>query len=143
MAQFLRNLTLAALLVFAAACGTTPEATSPSARADADVTGTVLVSGTFSGQNDHVVTGGVELIQDGDATYLRLGPDFSLDGAPDPRIGFGRSGAYDETTTFTALANTTGAQTYLLPAGFELGTLDEATIWCEDFSVPLGTARLR
>ena len=105
--------------------------------------GAVLASGEFSGRNDHVVTGRVELIELEGAHYLRLDPGFTLDGAPDPKIGFGRSGNYDTSTTFTELASNAGEQTYRLPADFELGSLNEATIWCDQFSVALGTAGLQ
>ncbi len=142
MKNRLHSLLLSPLLVLVAACSTETAPTAADASTGADITGDVLVSGTFSGRNDHVVTGGVELLVQDGVAYLRLGADFSLDGAPDPRIGFGRSGEYDTTTTFSELTSTTGEQTYRLPDGFELGSLNEATIWCGDFSVPLGTAPL-
>lgn len=104
--------------------------------------GTVLASGTFDGRNDHVVTGTVEVFEvDGDA-FVRLLGDFSLDGAPDPKVGFGKGGQYVVASTVAPLASKTGGQTYALPAGFELTNYNEAYIWCEDFSVALGVASL-
>ncbi len=103
----------------------------------------VLAEGTFSGRNDHVVTGRVQIVDHGGEAFLRLDKAFTLDGAPDPKIGFGRTGSYDTSTTFTPLAAMTGAQDYALPAGFQLGSLDEAYIWCEEFSVALGVAEFK
>ena len=140
MKHQLTGLILSPLLLVAAACSTESPTQLPDASA---ITGDVLASGTFSGRSDHIVTGGVQLFEQGGVAYLRLDSDFSLDGAPDPRIGFGRSGEYDTTTTFTDLREHTGEQIYRLPNGFELGSLNEATIWCDEFSVPLGTATLR
>lgn len=103
----------------------------------------VVAQGSFSGRNDHVVTGTVQIVELGDRVYLRLGDGFTLDGAPDPKVGFGTSGSYDEASTVSALRQNAGAQDYALPEGFELGSLNEAYIWCDDFSVALGVAGLR
>ena len=45
--------------------------------------------GTFTGASDHITTGGVKIIKtaNGGAVVI-LDSDFSLDGAPDPRVGF-------------------------------------------------------
>lgn len=137
----IRGLLIAPLLILAAACSSN-SAKVPSALVELNPGGDMIASGSFSGRNDHVVTGAVQIVNVDGAYFLRLGPGFTLDGAPDPRIGFGRSGEYDTTTTFTDLAEIKGEQTYRLPDGFELGTLNEATIWCDDFSVALGVAPL-
>lgn len=134
---------VAIALLFAACSKTAPVSASVDTPAiisleDAQVTHT----GTFSGRSDHVVTGGVEILESGGDHFLRLAADFTLDGAPDPVVGFGRAGAYDEASTVAPLRSHGGEQVYDLPDGFELGTLDEAYIWCGDFSVPLGVAQL-
>ncbi|MEM6570975.1 MAG: DM13 domain-containing protein [Planctomycetota bacterium] len=105
--------------------------------------GTTLFQGTFDGRNDHVVTGGVDVVEVDGGLVLRLADDFSLDGAPDPKIGFGKGGTYDTSTTFTPLRSNTGSQSYALPAGLDVSAYDEAYIWCEQFSVALGVAALR
>ncbi len=143
MIHLSRNLLLSLFVVLAAACSSSSSLPSPPSVLSESVTGQVISSGTFSGRNDHVVSGGVELIQQDGTTYLRLDSTFSLDGAPDPRIGFSRSGEYDTSTTFTGLERHSGEQIYRLPSDFQLGSLNEATIWCDDFSVVLGTAPLR
>ena len=140
----LNVLFLSVVTLFLIACsGATVDRAAHAADASVSIEGgTVLVQGTFDGRNDHVVTGGVEVVEADGALVLRLLGDFSLDGAPDPKIGFGKGGTYDESTTFTPLGANTGAQAYALPAGFDLAAYDEAYIWCEQFAVALGVASL-
>ncbi|MEM6374450.1 MAG: twin-arginine translocation pathway signal protein, partial [Pseudomonadota bacterium] len=58
-----------------------------------------VASGTFTGASDHITTGGVEVIKNDDGSHtVVLASDFSLDGAPDPRVGFGKDGKYDKAT---------------------------------------------
>lgn len=108
--------------------------TSPTMAAD--------LTGTFVGASNHVTTGSVEVLKTNDGYQIVLGDDFSLDGAPDPRLGFGSYGAYDDSTTFAILENLTGAQTYALPASIDPTVHNEFYIWCEKFAVPLGIAQL-
>lgn len=101
-------------------------------------------SGQFEGRSDHVTTGGVtvERLSDG-RTRIRLGSDFSLDGAPDPVVGLGHQGRYDERTKAGPLKSLTGAQDYILPANVRSDAYGEVYIWCEQFSVPLGVASVQ
>jgi len=101
-----------------------------------------LRSGTFSGRNDHVVTGGVRIASAGGKTFVVLDGSFSLDNAPDPRVGFGSDGSFDEETSFTELASKTGEQVYLVPSSVDPSAYSEVYIWCAEFSVPLGIAEL-
>lgn len=102
-----------------------------------------VASGTFVGASDHVTTGLVEVIKDGESFTTRLADDFSLDGAPDPKLGFGNDGTYDETTTFSDLDKLRGEQVYTIPASIDPSAYNEFYIWCEQFSVPLGVAALQ
>lgn len=104
--------------------------------------GDVSASGTFTGASNHVTTGLIEIIETGNGYEIVLGEDFSLDGAPDPKLGFGTDGQYDDSTTFAVLENLTGKQTYTLPAAIDPNAHNEFYIWCEKFSVPLGVAKL-
>ncbi|SFJ27263.1 DM13 domain-containing protein [Jannaschia pohangensis] len=100
-------------------------------------------SGTFTGASDHVTTGGVSIVKTpAGGTLLVLDADFSLDGAPDPRVILGRDGAPVDAADLGALTNLNGLQAYVVPATLDLSTLDEVYIWCEEFSVPLGFADL-
>lgn len=99
-----------------------------------------LHTGAFSGRNDHVVTGTVTIVQAGDKQFLILDPTFSLDNAPDPKIGFGTDDTYDTATTFTPLEKKTGAQRYEIPSSIDPSEYNQVYIWCEEFSVALGVA---
>ncbi|MEM1129102.1 MAG: DM13 domain-containing protein [Pseudomonadota bacterium] len=99
--------------------------------------------GEFQGRSNHVTTGGVTVqkLDDG-RTLIRLGADFSLDGAPDPVVGLGHQGRYDARTQAGPLRSLTGAQDYILPANVRSEAYGEVYIWCEQFSVPLGVAQV-
>lgn len=103
--------------------------------------GTVIESSSFIGENDHVVSGGVNIVQNGDIYYLVLAEDFSFDGAPDPRLGFSNDDTFVATSLFSGLNQDSGQQIYRLPASFDLSQYDEITIWCEQFGVPLAEAK--
>lgn len=101
------------------------------------------VSGTFTGASDHITTGGVSLVNTpGGGRLLVLDIDFSLDGAPDPRVILGQNGAPDKAADLGALTSIDGLQAYVVPAGLDISDLDEVYIWCEQFAVPLGIAEL-
>ncbi len=97
-------------------------------------------SGTFTGQSNHVTTGGVSVVQTDGGWEIRLAEDFEFDGAPDPRIAFGNDGTFAEGTDFEALQSNTGAQTYSVPAEIDPANFDTVVLWCRQFSVPLGYA---
>lgn len=97
-------------------------------------------TGSFEGRNDHVTTGGARLVKTDAGYAIELGEDFSLDGAPDPRVGLGKGGTFDAATDLGALQHLTGAQSYAIPAGVDVSAYDEVYIWCKEFNVPLGVA---
>lgn len=103
--------------------------------------GNVLGIGSFIGQSDHVVSGQVQLIQQGEVIYLVLGEDFLFDGAPDPRLGFSINDQFVDTSIFSSLNLDSGKQIYRLPATLDVSNFDEVTIWCEKFGVPLAEAK--
>ena len=146
MKQF-KFLAAASLGLFAlAACETalsTPAATPAPAPAatTAALPANAVTSGTFSGLSDHITTGGASIVGTAGAYELVLASDFSLDGAPDPIVGFGKNGTYNPATKLGALKNKDGSQTYDLPASFNPADVSEVYIWCEKFSVPLGVAK--
>ncbi len=111
--------------------------TPPSAMA-----GEILKSGAISGENDHVTTGKVTIEKDGDRTLVVLGPNFSLDGAPDPQLGFAKDGKFDNGTLFAKLKNLNGRQVYELPKNIVVANYDQFVVWCKKFSVSLGSAKL-
>ncbi len=103
----------------------------------------LVASGTFSGLSDHVTTGGVAILATASGYLVVLEKDFSLDGAPDPKLGFGKDGKFVAGTLFSPLRENNGAQIYVLPADVDPSTFDQIYVWCEKFSVPLGVASLR
>ena len=98
--------------------------------------------GQFTGASNHITTGWVELGKSDAGYILTLGADFSLDGAPDPKVGFGKDGEFVEGTLIGELQSLKGEQVYLVPANLDVSEYTDVFIWCEQFSVPLGTASL-
>ncbi|MFK7864264.1 MAG: DM13 domain-containing protein [Pseudohongiellaceae bacterium] len=99
----------------------------------------VVKSAQFEGRSDHVTSGGVSIIVTEGQTLLVLEEEFSLDGAPDPKIGFGKNG-FDSDTLFSKLENKNGAQVYVIPSNIDVSEFNEVYIWCEKFDIPLGVA---
>jgi hypothetical protein len=99
-------------------------------------------TGQFTGASNHVTSGGVTVTRDASGYIVQLGPQFFLDGAPDPVIGFGNDGRYDTASQFTELNKKRGQQRYDLPADFVPSQYSEVYVWCEQFAVPLGVATL-
>lgn len=99
--------------------------------------------GSFVGASGHVTSGGVALKRSGGAYKIDFGADFNFDGAPDPKVGFGRSGSYDRSTTLAPLASNSGAQSYSVPPSVKAESYDEIYVWCEKFNVPLGVAKIK
>ena len=105
--------------------------------------GEAVSSGEFVGKSDHITTGKVTITKVANGYLVKLGKDFSLDGAPAPRVGFGKNGKYDTNAQIGELVSKTGKQVYLIPANVDLSKYNEVYIWCEKFSVPLGVATLK
>lgn len=100
----------------------------------------VEAKGTFSGANDHITTGQVEVVKTDTGWNIVLGADFSLDGAPEPSVGIGKDGELQ--LDLAPLESISGEQTYVLPASVKLSDFDEIFIWCREFNVSLGSAKL-
>jgi hypothetical protein len=100
-------------------------------------------SGTFTGASDHITTGGVQFVKTADdGAAVILDSDFSLDGAPDPRVGFGADGTFVEASDLGELQNISGVQVYVVPPTVNIEDFNEIYIWCLKFGVPLGVASL-
>ncbi|WP_299047815.1 DM13 domain-containing protein [uncultured Tateyamaria sp.] len=129
MLNFIKSIALTLAIVLGAAA----------APASAETVST----GTFTGASDHITTGAVEVVKNADGSHtIVLGEDFSLDGAPDPRVGLGKDGFYNGNTDAGVLGSLTGGQSFVVPAGVDVSEYNEVYIWCEKFSVPLGIAKL-
>ncbi len=103
----------------------------------------VAAKGSFTGASDHITTGGVSIVKtaNGGAVVI-LDTNFSLDGAPDPRVGFGKDGKYIDTSDLGALTSKEGLQVYIVPASVNVDDFNEVYIWCRKFGVPLGIASI-
>jgi hypothetical protein len=99
-------------------------------------------TGQFYGQSDHITTGTVTIEDVDGATYVVLGDDFSLDGAPSPTLGFSVNGEFVQASEFAELNALTGEQRYKVPASLDISAFDAFVVWCSQFSIPLGSANL-
>ncbi len=102
----------------------------------------VLASGEFRGKSGHAASGGVSVLKTATGAVVVLGPDFKFDGAPDPKLGFGKNG-YVKSTQFSPLKSNSGEQSYDIPAAIDPADYTEVWVWCEKYSVPLGVATLQ
>ena len=99
-------------------------------------------SGNFTGASGHETTGQVAVVKTADGWEVHLKDDFTFDGAPDPRVGFGASGKFAAETDFDPLQSKSGAQVYKVPSSIDPANFDEVYIWCRQYSVPLGVAQI-
>lgn len=103
----------------------------------------VVAQGAFSGASGHKTSGDVVVLKSAAGARVVLQSNFSFDGAPDPKVGFGAGGKYDRASQLAPLASNQGEQVYDVPAALDLTRYDEIYIWCERYSVPLGVAALK
>lgn len=99
-------------------------------------------TGSFKGLSNHVTKGNVEVVKTADGWEIHLKDSFWFDGAPDPRVGFGKNGKFVDPTDFEPLRKNAGMQVYKVPANIDPEDFDEVYIWCRKFSVPLGVAKI-
>lgn len=100
-------------------------------------------SGQFTGASDHITKGGVSVTKNEDGTAtVTFDTRFSLDGAPDPHVGFGKDGTFIKASDLGVLKSLSGAQSYIVPATLNIDDYNELYIWCLKFAVPLGVTQL-
>jgi hypothetical protein len=100
--------------------------------------------GVFKGASNHATSGGVSVVKAANTqSVVILGPDFSLDGAPDPYVGFGKNGRYDKRASLGKLGKNNGKQVFKVPSSVNISDYNEVYIWCRKFGVPLGVATLK
>jgi len=73
---------------------------------------------------------------------VTLEQNFSFDGAPDPKLGFGRNG-YDPKAKFPEFRSNKGKQVYEVPASIDASQYTEIWIWYQQYNVPLGVAAIK
>jgi hypothetical protein len=100
-------------------------------------------TGSFHGASNHVTQGDYTISKQADGSHIiTLEDNFSLDGAPDPSVGFGKDGKYSKATYLGNLKQLKGKQSFVIPASVDLSQFNEVYIWCAKFTVPLGVAPL-
>ncbi len=132
------------LLLGLSACAQAPAPSASAAAAAAvahSIDGRETARGTFEGASNHVTTGHGSIFRSGGKWYVSLASDFTFDGAPDPKVALGNNG-FVKDATLAPLSTNAGAQVYEIPATLDVGDFNEIWIWCEQFSVPLGVAKL-
>jgi len=138
---------VAALLSLSACASTQNTSSSYSAAPQASTTavhaiqGRETARGTFVGASDHATSGHASVFRANGKWYVSLADDFSFDGAPDPKVAFGADGFRQE-AILARLTTNTGASVYEIPASLDVGDYNEIWLWCEQFGVPLGVAKL-
>jgi hypothetical protein len=101
-----------------------------------------MLKGSFGGENGHLTRGSVEVLEVDGKWIVRLGADFEHDGtAPDATVALGKDG-YDAATNMGPLIANEGTQDYVLPEGIDPTGYNEVYIWCREFSVSLGAAKV-
>ena len=137
----LRATALAAMLALGA-CAAETAAHHATAAGTAAIHGTKTAEGAFTGASNHVTTGHASIYTEGGKWFVSFGEDFTFDGAPDPKVALGHDG-FDPDALLAPLASNTGAQVYEIPAPLDVADYNEVWIWCEEFAVPLGVAKLK
>lgn len=102
----------------------------------------VIYEGKFKGQSGHKTSGNITIKKTSRGHIVTLARNFSFDGAPDPRFGFGNNGRYKKSTTFSRLKSNNGRQSYLIPKSINIAKFNEFYLWCKKFGVPLGKVKL-
>lgn len=140
----IRALSVAAICTLGACAqqASAPEAASSAAAAIAlDGTEQRTATGTFTGKSNHVTTGHASVARVHGQWVVILEDDFHFDGAPDPHVALGSNG-YRADARLALLSSNDGQQVYAIPAGLDVADFNEIWIWCVQFAVPLGEAKL-
>lgn len=103
--------------------------------------GNKVSTGQFEGKSNHKTTGTATIIKTEGGFVLELGEDFTFDDAPDPKWAFGKDG-FKKETIFAPLKSKNGKQSYKIPESINPAEFNEVYLWCEEFNVPLGVAKL-
>ena len=111
--------------------------------AQSSLAGDVILRGQFEGRSNHETSGVAMVEKSATGAMVILGKDFKFDGAPDPKVGFGRDGVYDASAQLHELKSKVGRQEYTVPSSVDPTRYNELYIWCQRYNVPLGVAKLK
>ncbi|MGE5232201.1 MAG: DM13 domain-containing protein [Deltaproteobacteria bacterium] len=103
----------------------------------------MLPHGTFAPSGGHRVAGSFAVANEGDRTVLKLGSDFSVEGAPDLYVVLSAGDGLSPGAVFLGkLSKLSGAQTFEVPSGTRLRDFSHVVLWSRKDKVALGAASL-
>ncbi len=119
---------------------TAEESTPAEASGESEIT--TVVSGSFIDSAIHAGTGDVNVLTDGNQTFLRFEENFETDNGPDLNVYLRANDGSGEFVDLGDLKGNIGSQNYEIPAGTDLGRFTEIDIWCVRFGVSFTTTQL-
>ncbi len=103
---------------------------------------TTVASGSFIDSAIHAGTGDVNVLTDGNQTFLRFEENFSTDNGPDLNVYLRAEDGSGDFIDLGDLKGNIGSQNYEIPAGTDLDRFTEIDIWCVRFGVSFTTTQL-
>lgn len=101
-----------------------------------------IASGSFSASSSYDGTGDINVLTDGNQTFLRFEENFSSDNGPDLNVYLRANDGSGEFIDLGDLKGNIGSQNYEIPADVDLSRFSEVEIWCVRFGVGFITADL-
>lgn len=99
--------------------------------------------GTFAGSGGHSAGGSYAFVTEGGKTLLKLGPDFSVEKAPDVEVVLSAGPSVSKGAVFLGrLSKSSGPQMFELPGGTDLEAFSHILLWSGKDKAPLGVASL-
>ena len=110
----------------------------------------LIASGSFvTTEQDHPTNGTAKIVEKNGKRYLEFSKGFTTARGPKVRVVLHRKSTVPvnlNEKNYVTLANLKrfdGAQRYEIPANFDLDDFKSVAIWCEEFNVTFGYARLQ
>ncbi|MEO0934550.1 MAG: DM13 domain-containing protein [Cyanobacteria bacterium J06641_2] len=110
----------------------------------------LIASGSFvTTEQDHPTNGTAKIVEKNGKRYLEFSKGFTTARGPKVRVVLHRNSTVPVNlnkrnyVTLAALKSFDGAQRYEIPANFDLDDFKSVAIWCEEFNVTFGFARLQ
>lgn len=99
--------------------------------------------GTFAGSGGHSASGSYAFVTEGDRTVLKLGPDFSVEKAPDVEVVLSAGPSVSKGAVFLGrLSKLSGPQVFEVPSGTDLEAFSHILLWSRKDKAALGVASL-
>ncbi len=110
----------------------------------------LIASGSFvTTEQDHPTNGIARIVKVNGENYLVFSKNFTTARGPKVRVVLHRKSTVpvnlkkENYVTLANLQRFDGAQSYKLPANFDVNEFKSVAIWCEEFNVTFGFARLQ